>query len=130
MQDRTIDNALLALRRQIIHGGGEGLEQVEHLLRLRGVPMPRTQANVARRGQMQHLVLAAVSEGHRTRPAITAYVVEHRADIPPDRAYWRVDAALAKLKRKGKVQDVGRGVWVNSCERQRILQSAPSQPTQ
>ena len=39
MQDKTISNALLALRKQIIRGDGKELAQVERLLRMRGVDM-------------------------------------------------------------------------------------------
>lgn len=41
MQEKTINNALLALRRQIIRGDGENLAHVEALLRARGVEPPR-----------------------------------------------------------------------------------------
>jgi hypothetical protein len=40
MQDKTIDGALLALRKQIIREKREGLAHVEALLALRGVHMP------------------------------------------------------------------------------------------
>ena len=41
MQDRSIDGVLLALRRNVNRGGLEGLPEVETLLALRGVAMPR-----------------------------------------------------------------------------------------
>jgi hypothetical protein len=40
MQDKAIDSALLNLRKQIMRGGGDGLEHVEARLGLRGVDMP------------------------------------------------------------------------------------------
>ncbi|MTJ05746.1 MAG: hypothetical protein FH759_13765, partial [Sediminimonas qiaohouensis] len=40
MQDRTIDNALLALRKEIVRHGRDGLDHVEALLTLRGVELP------------------------------------------------------------------------------------------
>ena len=54
MQDKTISNALLALRKQIIRGDSDGLAQVETLLRMRSVDMPRVlpakRSDVARKG--------------------------------------------------------------------------------
>lgn len=45
MLDKTIDSALLNLRRDLIRGGDEGLAHVEALLRLRGVvPGPDARA--------------------------------------------------------------------------------------
>ena len=48
MQDKAINNALLALRRQIIRENLDGLAEVETLLRLRGVPL-RVRAAALRR---------------------------------------------------------------------------------
>ena len=57
MQDKTINNALLALRKQIIREGGNGLDHVQALLEQRGVNMPRVlppkRSDVAKRGQMR-----------------------------------------------------------------------------
>jgi hypothetical protein len=70
MQDKTIDNALLAPRKQIIRGDGEGLERVEALLRMRSVPMPSVLPHrcptTARRNVMRHLVLDALRDGSKT----------------------------------------------------------------
>ena len=98
MQDRTINNALLALRRQ----GGEARELAERLLAMRGVEcLPRMIPKPARRGEMQRLVLEAIKSGRTARAQIVAFVAERRPEAPPDRLYWRVDAALAKLRKKG-----------------------------
>lgn len=115
MQDRTIDNALLALRKQIIREKLEGLEHVEALLAIRGVAMPRVMpakaANTARRCAMRLMVLGALRDGPMTRKQIVAHIAPLRPDVPPERLYWRVDAALAKLHYAGKVRREGR-VWV------------------
>ena len=54
MQERTINSALLALRKQMIRGEGEGLDHVEALLALRGIHPPRVmrakRSDVAKRG--------------------------------------------------------------------------------
>jgi len=65
MQDRTINNALLTLRKQIIRGDGEGLEHVEALLAMWGVRLPQVLADMqhrARRGQMRRMVTQALAE--------------------------------------------------------------------
>lgn len=59
MQDKTIDNALLALRRQIIRSEGDGLDHVEALLTQRGVRIPRAvQISPLSRGECKRLVLS------------------------------------------------------------------------
>lgn len=115
MLDKSIDGALLALRKQIIREGQEGLAEVETLLRLRGVPMPRVMqpkaANTARRYHMRLMVQDALKDGPRTRKQIVAHIAPMRPDVPPDRLYWRVDAALAKMRKAGQVRCEA-GVWL------------------
>lgn len=114
MQDRTIDNALLALRKQIIRGGGEGLDHVETLLRVRGVDMPRVmpakKSDVARKGHMQLLILESLKSGPRTVREIVAYVAKRRPEISHEAAYTRTGQRLPVLRRKGLVRR-GDGVW-------------------
>jgi len=114
MQDKTIDNALLALRKQIIRGDGDGLEHVETLLQMRGVDMPRVlpamPENSARRGQMAFWIMEALRDGPKPRREIAARIRELRPDVPQEALYWRVDAALSRLRRKGLVWRDGR-VW-------------------
>ncbi|PHQ94029.1 MAG: hypothetical protein COB40_13095 [Marinosulfonomonas sp.] len=114
MQDRTINNALLALRKQMIRGNLEGQEHVEALLRIRGLPLPRVlpakQKNVARRMEMHRIITEVLAGGRMTRVELVAHVAEKRPQVPPDRVYWRTDAALSKLRAKGLVQREGR-LW-------------------
>jgi hypothetical protein len=113
MQDKSINGALLALRKQIIRGNLDGMAHVEALLALRGVDMPRVvvrEAPVAKRSTMRWMVLDALRDGPKTRKKIVAYVAPLRPDVPPERLYWRVDAALAKLHHAGKVRRNGR-LW-------------------
>ena len=108
MQDRTIDNALLALRKQ----GGEVQELAERLLALRGVDhLPRIIPSPARRGDMQRMVLDALRDGPKTRRELVDYLAGLRPDAPPDRLYWRTDAALSKLRMAGQVRREGRVWW-------------------
>lgn len=108
MQDKTIDNALLALRRE----GGEVQLLAERLLAMRGVDhLPKMIEKPARRGEMQRLIISALKDGPKTRKELSAFIEAARPDIPPDRAYWRTDAALSKLRSKGVVRREGR-VWL------------------
>ncbi|WP_136634948.1 hypothetical protein [Pseudooceanicola onchidii] len=107
MQDKTINNALLALRKQIIREGGDGLDHVEALLAMRGVDMPRVLIATARRGEMGRMVLDALRDGPKTRAQLVEYIGALRPDVPTDRLYWRVDGALSKLR--GKIE--GGPVW-------------------
>lgn len=122
MQDRTIDNALLALRRQIIREDREGLEHVEALLRLRGVRMPVVlpgkRPDAAQRGHMRRMVLRALQECPRGQAELSACVAARRPEIDADAAYHRVSLCLARLKREGLVSREGR-VWLNTANVQR-----------
>ena len=69
MQDRTIDNALLALHRR----GGEQADLARAILALRGVPLPRhVRDRPLVRGRRKHLMLAALAD----RPATTLEAAE------------------------------------------------------
>ncbi|GAA6199211.1 hypothetical protein [Aquicoccus sp. SU-CL01552] len=111
MQDKSIDNALLALRKQIIRGNRDGLEHVEALLRLRGVDMPRVlpakRSDVARRGHMTLLILDILRDGPKTLQEVAARVAEYRPESA-DRAFSRTAQALSKMKAKGLVGYEGR----------------------
>lgn len=115
MQDRTIDSALLALRKQIIRGGGQGLAQVESLLHMRGVDIPRVlpakRKDVARKGEMTRIILDALQAGPMPLQSIASHVAKARPDSDPDRAYSRTAQALHKLKAKGLVRREGQK-WV------------------
>lgn len=120
MQDKSIDNALLALRKQVIRESCEGLDHVEALLALRGVRMPRVmpskKPDVARCGQMQGLILAALSEGPKPLREIVAYVAERRPEISYEAAYRRTGQRLPQLRDKGLVRRGG-GVWLSATSR-------------
>lgn len=115
MQDKSINGALLALLKATIRDDGEGLDHVEALLRLRGVPMPAVlpakSNNAARRGLMATLALGALRDGRKPLTAIVAHVADSRPEIDDRAAYVRTTQALAKLKRKGLVMREGR-LWV------------------
>lgn len=116
MQDKTIDNALLALRKQIIRGDGKGLEHVEALLSARGVPMPEVRPakrpDAARNNQMRWLVLEALRDGPKTLREIVPVVCSKRPEIGPDATYVRTTQALNKMQIRGMVRREGR-VWLS-----------------
>ncbi|MGY3439298.1 MULTISPECIES: hypothetical protein [unclassified Marinovum] len=107
MQDRTINNALLALRRD----GGEVQELAEALLALRGVDyLPRMIQHPAKRGQMRRMVMGALSERPMTRRELVAHLAPLRPEVPSEQLYWRTDTTLSKLRMAGLVKREGR-VW-------------------
>ena len=66
MQGKTINNALLALRKDMLATDADGLEHVEALLTLRGVPLPHYNYFVrdrVKRGLMRRVVLEALADG-------------------------------------------------------------------
>jgi hypothetical protein len=114
MQDKTINNALLALRKQMIRGDGDGLAHVEALLVQRGVDMPRVMPakrnDVARRMHMRSLVLQALEGGPARLADVVAYVHPKYQDVPIERTSKRVSNALWKAKLAGLVGREGR-LW-------------------
>ncbi|HHX90616.1 MAG TPA: hypothetical protein GX700_12795 [Paracoccus sp.] len=78
MLDKSIDGALLALRKQIIRESGEGLAHVEALCLMRGVDMPAVlparRADVARKGMMRLIILDGIRKGYSTQRDLAAYV--------------------------------------------------------
>ena len=111
MQDCTINNALLALRRD----GGEVQKLAERLLAMRGVNyLPRILAprrfRAARRGVMPAIVLDALRDGPKTLPEVTAWVHAARPELDHQAAYTRSALMLSRLKRQGLVRREGR-VW-------------------
>lgn len=114
MLDKSIDGALLALRKQIIRGNGEGLAHVEALCLLRGVDMPAVlpakRADVARKGMMRLIILDGIRKGYRTQRDLAAYVAIQRPELSPCAAYVRTTQALQKLRRAGILRLNG-GAW-------------------
>lgn len=111
MQDRSIDAALLALRKRTIREGREGLDHVEALLRLRGVDMPEVRSargpDVARRGEAQRIVLDALRDGPKTLAEVETYMAERRPGV--DRMRHRASQAMCKLRKAGVI--LNDGLW-------------------
>lgn len=116
MQDRTITNALLALRGQIIRGNLDGLKHVNALLAARGVDLDgqrvphKMPADTCERGEVKMLILEALRTGPKRPPEIAALILAGHPDIPPCVALRRAYRAAHKLRVRGfLVSDDG--VW-------------------
>lgn len=112
MQDKSIDGALLALRKQIIRGDSEGLAHVEALLALRGVHMPAVlpakRKDVAGKGHMAMWIIQALKGGPLPFKGVVAHVAIHRPEIGIEAVRSRTGQALYKLRHRGHVvQDFG-----------------------
>ena len=114
MQDKSINGALLALRKQIIRGKLDGLGHVEALLGMRGVDMPAVlpakRATSLKKGHARAAVLEALRGGPKRRPEIVAHFARKWPDQPHAVNYKRVDHALDKMRIAGLVVREGR-VW-------------------
>ena len=111
--DKSIDGALLALRRNLVRDGGEGLAHVEALLKLRGVPMPRVLPKrqcVAGKGMMRLIVLEALRGGPQPLQSVVRHVEARRPELTHRQAYRRCELCLGRLRRAGLVVNEG-GVW-------------------
>ncbi len=100
MQDKSINSALLALRKQIVRGKLDGLAQVEILLAMRGVTLPRVlpakRPDVARRGEVRRKICDAFHTGAKTRAelAMAVYGVGGDAERQKiSRVLWKMKGA-------------------------------------
>ncbi len=112
MQDKSIDGALLALRKQMIRGKLDGIAHVETLLVMRGVDLPEVRiakkADAARRGHMRRWVIEALKDGPQPRRVIAKHVASKRPELTAKQAHERLDQCLWKMKQAGLVvQDFG-----------------------
>jgi hypothetical protein len=105
MQDKTIDNALLALRK----AGGQQGKLAEVSLDMRGVTWSGwSQDAPLRRGQAKNFILSELREGAQTAAQLGDALRLINPDIDPRSAKNRCYQALVKLKSKGHVvQDFG-----------------------
>lgn len=110
-----IDNALLALRKQIIRESLDGLEHVEALLVLRGINPPRVlppwRENKARGYEVRRIILRALDGGPMALPDIAQAIANARGEAYDKRLYQRTAQCLYKMKLAGMVRREGR-VWL------------------
>lgn len=116
MLDKTIDSALLELRRQIIRGNLDGLDHVEALLAQRGIdpsahhvprPIPRDSCQTR---EIKKMILEALRDGPKRPAEIGAVFMARKPFIAPERAMIRVYRAIYKLRDRGGIVSDD-GVW-------------------
>jgi len=108
MQNRTIDNSLLALRQQ---GGHQG-KLAEVLLEMRGVDLPYVyQFEPAKRGDMKRLCLAALGEGPKTTAQVRDILMMEKPELTRKSANHRAYQALSRLEAQGRVVRDGGCLW-------------------
>lgn len=112
MLDSSIDSALLALRKQIMRGTGEGLEHVEAILRLRNVPLPRVlparRADCAKSGQMRRMIFEALRAGGLSLREVSLLVAHRRPELTFAQALKRSSQCLDRMNTLGLVERRGR----------------------
>lgn len=107
MQDKTINNALIELRRR---GGSQGM-LAEVLLDMRGVPLPAWhQHQPFKRSGTMRVDLDAMRDGPRTPAQIGDAILAAKPDLTERVARNRAYQALQRLKAKRLVVRDGR-VW-------------------
>lgn len=116
MQDRTINSALLHLRKQLAQGDGVGLDHVEALLQQRGVQMrtvPRIRMKATGKGFMAHWALEALQDGPQTARYVSKHIATRRPELTFEQSHKFAAVALTKLKRQGLVAHDGKlgGLW-------------------
>lgn len=114
MLDKTITNALLALRAEIIRDGMSGLEHVEALLTLRQVALPRVPGkkplDSCRQREAKAIMLDALRTGPKAAAELRAAFAAARPAVPPDRVMIRVYQAIYRMRDKGLIVK-DRGAW-------------------
>ncbi|MFK7754388.1 MAG: hypothetical protein AB8B51_17795 [Sedimentitalea sp.] len=107
MLGKSINNALLALRKGIIRKQGDGQAHVDALLTLRGIALPEVRPaksnNWARKGHMRMLVRQVLREGPQPFAVIAAHVGVNRPELTPEQSYKRTDQALQRMRLSGLV---------------------------
>jgi len=113
MQGKTIDRALIALRKEMLSTGGDGVQHVEALLSLRGVPLPEYKWIVrdrAKRGRMRRVVMPALAEGPRSTADLVALVAQERPELTPEVVEVRTVRWLGMMRCEGVLRG-RKGVW-------------------
>ena len=116
MLDKTITNALKALRRQIIRENLDGLAHVDALLLARGISPAKVQIRAkrkpdfSRKGIMRLMEVDALQDGPKRHPEVAASILPRRPELTPQACYKRTGQALDRLQKAGMVKREGR-LW-------------------
>lgn len=114
MQDKTITNALLALRAQIIRGNLDGLDHVNALLVARGIDpaaqvvrKPRSANRMPRRG-LASVIMDCLRDGPKRSRDVARYLAEREPSVIYAQGMRRVYQGLYRLGRQGVAVKHGR----------------------
>ena len=116
MQDKTINNALLRVRRDAYGRDAEAFGHAEALLQLRGVDLaahPILRRSTVKRfgdGKMKRTILRSLRTGPKTMREIAQAVHVASPEISHQDAYKRAGISLARYKSEGLVKREGR-LW-------------------
>lgn len=116
MQAKSINNALLRVRRDAYGRDAEAFHNAEALLRLRGVDLesqPLLRRYTIERfanGKMRRVIVSALRDGPKTMREIAQAVHAAKPDIGYKAAYKRAGVSLARYRAEGLVKREGR-LW-------------------
>ena len=107
MLNKTIDSALLNLRRQMCRAG-QDLAQVNALLAQRGIDsgaLPATYRSgaQAKRGETKRAVIAALADGPKRGADVARHMCQREPGLSYPTATVRVHPALARMAASGLV---------------------------
>lgn len=116
LKPKTVIDTLHYVRQEMVREGWDGLEHVDHLLRMYGVEpmalnMPAKTPKDFRKGELRRMVLETLRDGPQTGAQIAKAVNARKSDMDYKRAYKRVYICLWGLKRRGLVLHEGR-LWL------------------
>ncbi len=117
MQDKTIDNALLALWKQ----NGPEIEHVEQIMAIRGIPKPRYRhVDPLVRGKCRRIALDVLANGPCTNAEAAEAFLRVLPGISRRSAVRRAHGAFLRLEEAGRVVSEknasGRRVWRLDCD--------------
>lgn len=115
LKRQTVIDTLHFVRQEMVREERDGLEHVDHLLRMYGAEpmalnMPRKTPKFFAKGELRRLVLEALRECPRTGRHIADFVQAARPGLPDGHAYRRVYVCLWAMKRRGLLRHEGQ-LW-------------------
>ncbi|MCC5956274.1 MAG: hypothetical protein JJU07_09230 [Natronohydrobacter sp.] len=119
LKRQTVIDTLHFVRQEMVREERDGLEHVDHLLRMYGAEpmalnMPRKTPKFFARGELRRLVLEALRDGPRTGRQIADYVQAARPDLPDGHAYKRIYVCIWGLRKRSLIESAGRLWWLRS----------------
>ena len=115
LKPKTVIDTLHYVRQEMVREERDGLEHVDHLLRMYGVEpltlnMPAKTRKDFRKGELRRMVVELLRSGPQTGAEVAAAVHVRKPQITYKRAYQRVYICLSHLKKIGLVKNEDR-LW-------------------